>query len=128
MVRNRNWQCKSIKKAMLSAEDCYAHGIMQTFVNFQRRSVWGNERKLYIRGDVSAELLCPVDKCGLILDSKNTMFKIMAVKKHCFFLVGIEGMIHSNNVWRISGGIWQWRKNDECAVYKVILYLLHFDF
>ena len=54
--------------------------------------------------------------------------KSCAVKKHCFFLVGIEGMIHSDNVWRISGGIWQWRKNDECAVYKVILYLLHFDF
>ena len=86
---------------MLSVEDCYAHGIMQTFVNFQKMSVWGNERKLYIRGDVSAELFCPEEKCGLILDSKNTMLKMMEVKKHCF--LGIQGLINSDN-WRISGG------------------------
>ena len=101
----RNLQYKSIKKVMLPAEDCYAHGIMKTIVNFQRKSVWGNEGKLYIREDVTAKLLCPEDKCGLILDSKNTMFKIMEVKKHCF--LRIEGMIHSDNVWRISEGIWQ---------------------
>ena len=62
-------------------------------------------RESYTLEDVSAELLCPEDKCGLNLDSENTMFKIMEVKKHCF--LGIEGMIHSDNVWRISGGIWQ---------------------
>ena len=81
---------------MLSAEDCYVHEIMQTFVNFQRKPIWINEGKLHIRGDIRAELLCPEDKCGLILDLKNALFKTMEVKKHCF--LGIEEMIHSDNV------------------------------